>query len=160
MGVSIRTTKACLERKKPTPEEMVISVAPPQDSNGATRRETIGALKDRSGNRRLAVGHQQPKKRTQADRGSRKKLTAPPPPGRRMTPRTIRARPKGRSHKGRTVERRRRTKLKFKKRHKGPSSETAATSRKREGIQQNPRTEGREASSRVFHWAARSDWTL
>lgn len=74
MGVSIRATESCLERKKRTPEEMVILVAHPEDSSGATREETIGELKDRS----LAAGHrQQPKKRTQADDGSRKKLVAP-----------------------------------------------------------------------------------
>jgi hypothetical protein len=71
-------------------------------------------------------------------------------PRRCITRRTIRARRKSRSHKGRMVEKRRR--------HKGPRSETAATSRKREGIQQNPRAADREASSPVFHRAARSEW--
>jgi hypothetical protein len=78
MGVSIRATEACLERKKPTSEEMVVVVAHLEDSNGVTREETIGALKDRYGERRLAVRHYQPKKRTQTHGGSGKKLTAPP----------------------------------------------------------------------------------
>jgi hypothetical protein len=47
-------------------------------------------------------------------------------------------------------------------RNKGPRCKTTATSRKPEGIQQdgqtNSRTGSHEASSRVFHRAARTEW--
>jgi hypothetical protein len=39
-------TEACLERKKPTPEEMVNIVALPEGSNGAAHEETIRAAED------------------------------------------------------------------------------------------------------------------
>jgi hypothetical protein len=66
--------------------------------------ETIGALEDQYVDRNLAVGRRrQPKKRTQGDGGSRKKLTAA---HRRITRRAVPARSKGRSHRGATVEKR------------------------------------------------------
>lgn len=70
-------TEACLERKEPTPAEVGNVVAHHDESNEKTEVEIIGALEDRYGERRLAVGrHRQPKKRTQGDGGSRKKLVA------------------------------------------------------------------------------------
>jgi hypothetical protein len=39
-------TEACLERKKPTPEEMVNIVARPEDSNGETCKKTMRATED------------------------------------------------------------------------------------------------------------------
>jgi hypothetical protein len=60
--------------------------------------EIIGALKDRYGDRHLAVGRRrQPKKRTQGDGGSRKKLATA---CRQMTRLAGRARHKGHGHKG------------------------------------------------------------
>jgi L-fucose isomerase-like protein len=59
--------------------------------------ETFGALKDRYGDRHLAVGsRQQLKKRTQGNGGSRKKLVA----RRRMTSRAGTARHKGHGRQG------------------------------------------------------------
>jgi hypothetical protein len=67
--------------------------------------ESNVALEDRYGARHLAVGHRrQPKKRTQGDGGSRKKLAAARS---RMTRRAVPARRKGRGHKGPRVEKRR-----------------------------------------------------
>jgi hypothetical protein len=60
-----RVTEACLERKKPTPEDMANIVARPEDSNRATHEETIRAAEDQSRDQRQAVRcHGQPKKRT------------------------------------------------------------------------------------------------
>jgi hypothetical protein len=67
--------------------------------------ETVRALEDLHGGRHLAVGRRhQPKKRTQGDGKSRKKLAAV---RWRMTRRAVHARRKGRSYKGPTVEKRR-----------------------------------------------------
>jgi hypothetical protein len=77
MGVSISATEACLERKKPTPEETANVTAHPGGSNGVTREKTIGATEGRSRDRRQAIRRRgRPKKRTQGDSGSRQKLAA------------------------------------------------------------------------------------
>jgi hypothetical protein len=67
--------------------------------------ETIGAPKDRYGDRHLDVGRcQTPKKLTQGDGGSRRKLAAI---RRRMTLRAVPSLHKGHYHKAPTVEKRR-----------------------------------------------------
>jgi hypothetical protein len=81
--------------------EMVKVPAHLEDSNGATREETVGATHDRSRDRRRL----QPKKRIQGDGGSQQKLAAA---RRRMTRRAVSTWRKGRSHKESTVEKRRR----------------------------------------------------
>jgi hypothetical protein len=71
-----------------------------------TAVETIRALEDRYVDQHLAVGcRRQPKKLTQGNGGSRKKLAAV---RRRMTRRDVRTRHERRSHKGPTVEKTRR----------------------------------------------------
>jgi hypothetical protein len=68
--------------------------------------ETVGALEDRSGDRRLTAGHRrQPKKRTQGNGRSWKKLAATL---RWMVCRAVSARRKGRNHNLPMVEKRRR----------------------------------------------------
>jgi hypothetical protein len=70
--------------------------------------ETIRALEDRYGDRHLAVRHRRkPKKRTQGNGGSRKKLAAA---RRRMTHRAVPAWRKGCGHISPTVEKKRRKK--------------------------------------------------
>jgi hypothetical protein len=99
-------TGAYLERKEPITVKMASVAAHPEDSNDGSAVETVRALKDRYGDRHLAVGRRrQPKKRTQDGGGSRKKTTAA---RRRMIRRAVPARNKGRGHKGLTVETRRR----------------------------------------------------
>jgi hypothetical protein len=72
--------------------------------NEETRVETIGALKDWYGDWQLAAGcHQQLKKWTQGDGGSRKLAAA----RKWITRRAIPARHKGRGHKGLMIKRRR-----------------------------------------------------
>jgi hypothetical protein len=66
---------ASLEKKGPVPEEMTNVAAHPEDFNGATREEAIGATEDRSRDRHLAVRlHRPTKKRSQGNGGSRQKL--------------------------------------------------------------------------------------
>jgi hypothetical protein len=66
--------------------------------------EIIGALEDRYRDRHLAIGRRrQPKKWTQVDGGSRKKLAAA---RRRMTRHAVPARRKGSGHKGPAIEKR------------------------------------------------------
>jgi hypothetical protein len=71
------TMEAYLERKEPIPEEMASVGTHPEGFNEETAVETVGTLKDRYGDRHLAVGRRrQPKKWTQGDGLSRKKLAA------------------------------------------------------------------------------------
>jgi hypothetical protein len=87
-------TEACLESKELAPEEMAKTAAHPEVPNEEAAVETIGALKDRH----LTVERRrQPKKWTQIDGGSRKKLAAT---RRRMTRRAILASRKGHCHQG------------------------------------------------------------
>jgi hypothetical protein len=51
-----KVTKACLERKEPTLEDMTNIAAHPEKSNEEAAVETIGALEDRYGARHLATG--------------------------------------------------------------------------------------------------------
>jgi hypothetical protein len=105
--------------------------------------ETIGALEDRL----LAVGRRwQPKKRTQGDGGSRKKLAAAP---RRMTRSAVPAWRKGRGHTGPTVEKRRR---------KAPERNNGIKEDIEQDLQEDRRAGGRKARSRVFDWVTGSDW--
>jgi hypothetical protein len=69
---------ACLEKREQNPEEMADVAAHPENPNGATHEETIGATKDRSKDQqRLAVKHcGQPKKRAQGDGGSWQEFAA------------------------------------------------------------------------------------
>jgi hypothetical protein len=94
-----------LSKRKKATTEMTNVAAHPEDSNGTTREETIGATEDRSRDRRLAVRRRgRPEKRTQGDCGSRQKLAAAPG---RLTHRALPACRKGRSHKRPMVEKRR-----------------------------------------------------
>jgi hypothetical protein len=78
--------------------EMASVAAHPEDSNKNAAVETVGALKDRYGDRNLALGHpRQPKKRTQIDGGFRQKLSAARG---RSTCRAIRAQSKGHGRQG------------------------------------------------------------
>jgi hypothetical protein len=68
----LEKTETSKERKEPTPEEMVNVAAHPEDFNGATWEETIGASEDRY----LAIGcRRPPKKWSQGDGGSWQKCT-------------------------------------------------------------------------------------
>jgi hypothetical protein len=116
----LKKTAVCLERKEPTPEDMANVAAHLENSNGATREETVWATDHRSRDRRLAVRHRrQPKKRTHGDGGSRQNLAAA---RERLTRRAIPVPQKGHSRvrsgkddvrgapKGRTFVKRSRTK--------------------------------------------------
>jgi hypothetical protein len=101
-------SKACLERKEPTPMEMANVAAQLKDLNGEMCEEMVWATDDLSKDRRLTVRrHRQLKKRTQGVGGSQKKSVAAHG---WMTRRTIFARHKGHCHKGPTGEKRRRKK--------------------------------------------------
>jgi hypothetical protein len=70
-------TEACLESKKPTSVEMESEAEHEEVLKEEAAVEAYGALKERYGDRHLAVGRrQQLKKRSQGDGGSRKKLAA------------------------------------------------------------------------------------
>jgi hypothetical protein len=98
--------------------------------------ETIGALEDRHGDRQLAVGRRrQPKKRTQSDGGSRKYLAVAL---RRMIRRAVPARCKGSSHRGPTVDKRRR---------KGPECKNKIKDR---GARQQLRLRKERTFGRIF----------
>jgi hypothetical protein len=98
--------KVCLEKLDAFPEETDVAVKQQMIPKEEVAVETIGAPMDW----RLAVRrHGLPKKRTQNDGGSRKKLAAT---RRRMIRRVVPARRQGRTHKRPTVEKRRLKKLK------------------------------------------------
>jgi hypothetical protein len=70
-------TEAYPEKLEPNPEEMKSIAEHQEDTKEEAEVETIGALEDRYGDRRLIVRrHGRPKKRTQGHGGSRQKLAA------------------------------------------------------------------------------------
>jgi hypothetical protein len=151
MDASLETTEICLEKIEANRGKLETKMEPCLEEIAV---ETIGALEDRYGDRRLALGRfRQPKKRTQDDGGSRKKLAAA---RRRVTYHTVPARRKGRGLKGPTVEKRLECNSGI--RNRGGSY---ATSEEGEDIRQDLQEDGRagdgKANSRVFDWATGSE---
>jgi hypothetical protein len=171
MTTDRETTEACVESKEPTSVEMksvaVHEEVPTEEAAG----KTSGALKKRYRNRHLAVRRRsQPKKWTQGNGGSRKKMAAA---CRGMTRRIISARRKGhcfqgqgkdkavpRTQKGRTFGKRRREKPEGTNRTRDRDLK-AATSWKREDIQRDlqegSRAGDRESKSRAFSWDSKNE---
>jgi hypothetical protein len=99
-----RELKADRETTEVNPEEMKSVALHEEVPKEEAAVVTFRALGDRYEDRHLVVGpRRQPKKRTQGNDGSRKKLAT----GRRMTRRAGVAWRKGRGHTGPTVEQRR-----------------------------------------------------
>jgi hypothetical protein len=93
MKACLQKMEACLKSKETTLEEMANAAAQPEVPNEEAAVVTIGAMKDRYGDRHLAIGRRRElQKRTQGDGGPRKKLVAA---CRRMTRRVIPAPRKG-----------------------------------------------------------------
>jgi hypothetical protein len=104
--------------------------AHPEDSNGATRKVTIGTTEDRSRDRCLTV---RPKKLTQGDGGYRQKLAA----ARRHLARcAYPPRRKGSRHKGPTAE----------KRTEGPQCNNGISNR---GLKEQPRLGSKRAFNKT-----------
>jgi hypothetical protein len=98
--------EACLDSKEPTSLEVVSEVEHEEVPKEEAAVKTVGALKKRHLDRHLAIGHRgQPKKQTQGNGGSWKKLAII---CRKMTHQAGVTWHKGRGHKGPTVEQRRR----------------------------------------------------
>jgi hypothetical protein len=104
-----KDTTTCQEKTDATdlvanPEEKESATVHKEVPKEEAAVKPVRALKKRHGDRHLAVeGRGKPKKRTQGDGGSRKKLAAA---RRGMTRRVVPARRKGRGHKGPAVEKR------------------------------------------------------
>jgi hypothetical protein len=95
MGISLQTTQACLEKTEANQGKVEIKMEACLEE---TKVETIGALADRYGDRRLVVRHRgHCTKRTEGDGGSRPKLA---PARGRLTSRAVPALRKGRSRWG------------------------------------------------------------
>jgi hypothetical protein len=74
MDVSLESVKACLEKTEANQTKVEIKM---EACLKEMKRETFGAPKKRYRDRHLAIGrHRQPKKQTQGDGGSQKKLAA------------------------------------------------------------------------------------
>jgi hypothetical protein len=142
-----------------------------EDFNEATREETVWATDNQSRERCLAVRRSgRPNKWTQGNGGSRQKLAAA---WGQLTLRAIPAQRMGHGSqgasrdnvakeapKGRTLERRRRTRGECSNGIIDRDLTEQLRLRKEGDLQEDHRAGDRKANSRVFNLAAESDWTL